>query len=283
MSNTLNKIIAISVFSYLIMEVIHVLFFLGGANSEELIQTIKIYLSIPSGYIDFLQKPWTIITYQFMHNGFWHLLWNMLFLYYLGSIFKEYLGEKRLLTAYLGGGISGGLLYLILYNLLPVFDGQQAILLGASASVMGIVCGAATLLPNYELMLYGIFRVPLKYIALFYIITSFISIASANSGGNIAHIGGAIFGFLYIKSLYTQFAWYQNLKYKFNQWTKPKPNKSKGPKPVQKSGTYINPNLNKKPSQEEIDIILDKINASGYESLNTYEKELLFKASHDND
>ena len=282
-NNMLNRLIAISVIAFLLVEIVHVFTFLSGGDGKEAVEAIKVQTSIPSGFWDVLAKPWTLITYQFMHNGFWHLLWNMLFLYYLGKIFKEYLGERRLLYAYIGGGIAGGMLYLLCYNLLPAFAGSNSILLGASASVLGVVCGAATLLPNYEIFLYGVFRVPLKYIAIFYLLTSFFSITSSNPGGNIAHLGGGIFGFIYIKSLYAHFAWYQNIKFKLAQWFKNKPSKPKGPKPVQRSSTYINPNMQHRPSQEEIDLILDKINASGYESLNTYEKDLLFKASHEDD
>lgn len=279
----LNRLIAISVVGFLLVGLSGVVVFLSGGDSNSVADTIKIQTSLPSGFGDLLSKPWTLITYQFMHNGFWHLLWNMLFLFYLGSIFKEYLGERRLLYAYLGGGVSGGVLYLLCYNLLPVFAGNNSILLGASASVLGVVCGAATLLPNYEIYLFGVIRVPLKYIAIFYLLSSFLSIQGNNPGGNIAHLGGGIFGFIYIKSLYAHFAWYQNLKYKIGQMFKSKPSKPKGPKHVQKSSTYINPHAQHRPSQEEIDLILDKINASGYESLNTYEKDLLFKASHDDD
>lgn len=206
---------------------------------------------------------------------------NMMMFYVFGSLFQEYLGSKRLLQVFIWGGISGGFLFVLLYNLFPAFQPYLNIstLAGASAAVMAVLTAVATLLPRYEMSVFGIFFVRLPFIAIFFALMSMLSMAGSNAGGEIAHVGGALFGFIYIKAIYSNFDWIKLLKNKLTPTPKPKkyvPNM----KVYEPSKTYIKPNAKRKPSQEEIDMILDKISASGYESLNQSEKEILFKASN---
>jgi membrane associated rhomboid family serine protease len=238
---------------------------------------IREFLMLPSNLKTLAYTPWSIVTYMFLHSGLFHILFNMLVLYWFGNIYQEYLGKQKFIYTYFLSGIFGGLFYVLCYNVFPYFSSTVASskALGASAAVMGIVFATATLLPNYTIVLAIFGPIRLKYIAFFYLLIDLIGISSSNAGGHLAHIGGAVFGFLFIKQL-------QN----GNDWTKfPvklidgiiglfKPNKMKI--------AYKNPSAKttKKEtvSQAEIDRVLDKISQSGYENLTTKEKEILFKA-----
>lgn len=261
-------------------EVLYKLIF--GLNvSSTLGEQIVRYLILPADITKFVLSPWTLFTYMFWHIGLGHIVMNMLMFYIFGSIFQEYLGGKRLLQVYLWGGISGGALFLLLINLMPGLQilSTNASLAGASAAVMAVLVGAATLLPRYEMSVFGIFYIRLPYIAGFFALLSLLSMAGTNAGGEIAHVGGALFGFYYIKAIYSHFGWIEKMRKKI----KSVPEKKASPKPDMKvyepSKTYIKPSANRRPSQEEVDIILDKIIASGYESLSQVEKDILFKAS----
>lgn len=239
------------------------------------------HLVLPSSLSSYVMQPWSIVTYMFWHGGIWHIAMNMFMFYIFGSLFQEYLGNKRLISVYIWGGISGGFLFVLLYNIFPAFENVvgAATLMGASAAVMALLTATATLLPRYELNVFGIFPIRLPFIAIFYALLSMLSMAGSNAGGEMAHVGGAIFGFLYIKAIYSNFTWISNLKKKLK--TQPKQKKySPNMKVYEPSKTYIKPHAKRQPSQEEIDMILDKITASGYESLNQSEKEILFKASN---
>ncbi len=237
-------------------------------------------LAMPVDIGTLLNKPWTLFTYMFMHGGFFHILFNMLMLFWMGSNFQDYLGNRRLLSVYVWGGLCGGLLVVAAYNLFPALvPFQEALLVGASASVFAVMCGLATLIPNYEVALFGVFFLRLKWLAAIFVMLSFFEISASNPGGNIAHLGGAAYGYLYIKAIYNKsnfFNWLRGLI------SRPSIKKYRPKMKVYERGnTYVKPFGHVKPSQEEIDLILDKISASGYESLNSHEKEVLFKASKD--
>lgn len=261
-------------------EVLYKLIF-GLQVTSSLGEQIIRYLILPADITKFVLAPWTLFTYMFWHIGLRHIVMNMLMFYIFGNIFQEYLGGKRLFQAYAWGGISGGALFMLFMNVMPGLQGlsADATLAGASAAVMSVMVGAATLLPRYEMSVFGIFHIRLPYIAGFFALLSLLSMAGANAGGEIAHVGGALFGFFYIKAIYSHFGWIERIRKKL----KAAPEKNKAPKPDMKvyepSKTYIKPSANRRPSQEEVDIILDKIIASGYESLSQAEKDILFKAS----
>ncbi len=226
-------------------------------------------------------QPWSILTYMFLHDGFMHILFNMLWLYWVGSLLQEYLGNTKTYEAYFLGGISGGLLYLLAYNLLPVFSANvsYSFALGASAGVLAVVCAAATLLPDYNFQLLFFGNVKLKYIALISVLLDLISIPQGNAGGHIAHLGGALFGYLFIKLIYAN----NNLSYRLDALFDGFLNlfSSKPKIKIQHKTTFMKTATNAKPSQADVDVILDKISKSGYESLSQTEKETLFKASKD--
>ena len=201
--NAVVRIIALNVLVYLVFGLAHVLFWLFQAN--DILSLVEKKFVLYANLNNFIMQPWGIITYMFFHDGFFHILFNMLWLYWLGMLLHEYLGNTRVYQIYFVGGIFGGFLYMFSYNVFPVFSVSlnDSYALGASAGVLAIVAAAATLLPNYTVMLFGIFPVQLRYIALFSVLIDLLNIPSNNAGGRIAHVGGALSGFLFIKYLYT--------------------------------------------------------------------------------
>lgn len=224
-------------------------------------------LSMPAYLAELPFKFWTIITYMFTQREFFHILFNMLWLYWMGIIFLDFLNKRQFIFTYLAGGLMGALFYLLAYNLLPVFNEivQNSFILGSSASVMAIVAATATLVPDFSIRLLLFGTVRLKYLALAYFILDIISMGGGNPGGSIAHIGGALLGFIYIKQVQRG----TDLSDILKKRSKLKVVKNTNSNPVNSGST----------DQDTIDRILDKISKSGYESLSKTEKEQLFKAS----
>lgn len=239
---------------------------------------------LPPRFADFIVRPWTIITYAFAHDweGVWHILFNMLALYWFGKLIIEYLGNDKLVAIYVLGALAGAVIYLLMFNTVPFFQSRSGFtgMVGASAAVYAVMVAAATLLPDYTFFLMFLGPVKIKYIALFLIIGSYIGSIGPNEGGNLAHLGGALMGFVYVKQLKvgvnwggwvtSTIDWIMGL-FKPSRKVKVTYRKSEpAPKRPQ-------PSFNKA-TQEEIDLILDKINDRGYESLTKDEKEKLFNA-----
>ncbi len=273
----LNKLIYINVGMFLLFSILGVISFMFQFDISPLLN--KLYL--PAENSRLISQPWTFITYMFLHSGFMHLLFNMLWLHFGGKIFLQYLHPKQLLSTYILGGFSGGLLFIIAYNYIPSLQGHlygsQA--LGASASVLAIIVAIATYTPNYSVQFPFIGFVKLKHIAIFSVALDIISIPKGNTGGHIAHIGGAIFGYIYIKQLQkgndfsTGFSNF--LERLFNTFK----NKSKLKTVHKRARTDYEFNAGKSAQQKEIDKVLEKISKSGYESLSKKEKATLFSAS----
>jgi membrane associated rhomboid family serine protease len=243
---------------------------------------------IPASFTAFLSRPWTIITYAFMHDlsDIWHIVFNMLVLYWFGRLFVEYLGSDKFIAVYVLGAISGAIAFLLAYNTIPIFVEQVAShgggMVGASAAVDAVVVAAATLLPNYTFHLLLLGPVRIKYIAMVTVFLSFLGTVGSNAGGNFAHLGGALIGFIYIKQLQSGVNWgawvtatLDWIKSLFESKPKVKVSYRKADEPKAKAGA----SGKSKASQEEIDAILDKISDHGYDSLSKTEKEKLFNAS----
>lgn len=264
--NPLFLFIGINVIVFLAINLLAAGEFLTGGGSFAA-DWLQLQLSMPASFNALPFKFWTPLTYMFTQRGFFHFLFNMLWLYWLGLIFLEFLNKRQFIFTYLAGGLMGAILYLLAYNFLPVFNGvvEQSILLGASASVMAIVVATATIVPNFTIQLMFLGSVKLKYLALAYFVLDIIGLSS-EPGGNIAHIGGALLGFVYIKQLNSG----NDFSNIFKRRSKLKAVKNKVP--VSRNPTAL-------PDQEVIDKILDKISSSGYDSLTSTEKEQLFKAS----
>jgi len=271
----LNLLIAINVAVFLLINVPAVFAWLFTGSMQTVLGLANEYLAIPAFLPKLAIRFWTPLTYMFMHDGIFHILFNMLWLYWLGQIFEEYLGNKRIVGVYLLGGLMGAAFYVISYNLFPVFALvlPVATAVGASASVMAIVVATATLLPDYSIPIMFLGPVKLKWIAIAYVIFDFLSIAGPNSGGEIAHIGGALFGFIYIKRVQKGSDWVANIAGLFKS----------GPRLSKLKVVARNNNNGKrtasKPREEDVDVILDKISKVGYENLSKEEKEVLFRAS----
>lgn len=228
------------------------------------------WFSLEDDFNSLLKKPWSIITYGFLHADFLHILMNLLVLYYIGNLFLEYFTQKQLLSFYLLGTFFGGILYLFSQNYFPLFEGKSSILVGASAGISAIFIGVATYIPNYQLKFRFIGFVKLWHLAAVWIGLDVIGLIGSNAGGNFAHLGGALFGFLYVNK-----ASNKDIKI-FDSITDFLKFKKKSPlKTVHKSKAKkkTNTNLN----QQQIDTILDKISKSGYDTLTKAEKEFLFK------
>lgn len=291
--NVLYQIIIINVVIFIFIGVLGVILTLAGERYAYELATR--YLSLPANPEQLLVQPWTIITYFFLHKGFFHILWNMLFMFWFGRIISEYLGQNKLLGLYVWGGIGGGLLYILVYNLLPYFSGvvDNSFLLGASGGVFAIVVGAATFQPNFTVHLLLLGPVKLKYIAAFSVVLSFLQSTGSNAGGEIAHLGGALVGYMMITQLQKGNDW-SILVAKFIIWAKsllspqPKIRVSYKSEKAKSSSTRTKSTKAKtKPSakevtpQNEIDDILDKISEKGYDALSKSEKQKLFNASKD--
>lgn len=239
---------------------------------------VSSWIAIPSNTSQLLMRPWTIFTYMFYHWDFLHLLFNMLWLYWMGKIILEYLGAKKLFGIYIMGGLFGALAYVVAFNSFPIFahSVNVSFALGASASVLAITVAAATLLPDYPISLMFIGNVALKWIAVVSVLLDVINISGENAGGHIAHLGGALFGFIYIKSLQNGTnltKWLENLSDRFSG--------KRGKMSVAYTRKKTDQDFvqHKKAKQEQMDEILDKINKSGYGSLSQSEKDFLFKIS----
>ena len=228
------------------------------------------YLSLPSNLHQLIIRFWTPFTYMFMHADIWHILFNMLWLYWFGQIFEEFLGKTRTIGLYLLGGLAGGVLFVVAFNLLPLFSyvKQVSHVVGASASVMAIVVAAATIAPNYTISLLLLGPVKIKWIAVFYVAVDFLSTTGPNAGGQIAHLGGALIGFMYVKQLQRGNDWIAGITGLFKPKSK-----------LKVASTNRERSITTTPRQDEVDAVLDKISRSGYDSLNTHEKEILFRAS----
>jgi len=241
------------------------------------------YLAVPASFHNLLRYPWTIITYMFMHKNFMHILFNMIALYWFGKIFTMYFTEKQLTGLYVSGGIAAALLYIISFNIFPYFEDviYLSSMIGASGSVMAIMVASAVKSPDMELRLLLFGNVKLKYIAIVFMLISFFGITSMNAGGEIAHLGGALFGYFFVVSLHqgrdiTRFV-NKVIDFLVDVFTGKKiwRKKLKTTRPGRKmsDGDY---NAAKAQNMAEIDKILDKIKKSGYESLTAEEKKRLF-------
>ena len=282
--NILAKLIYINVGLFVIIRLASVILMLFNLGGFPFLQ----YLQVPSSPELLLYRPWTIITYMFTHFDFLHILFNMLWLYWFGQLFLYFFSGKHLRGLYILGGICGGLLYMISYNLFPYFRPMVEVstMVGASASVLAIVVATAYREPNYPVRLFLFGTIRLKYLALIVVLTDLLFITSGNAGGHIAHLGGALAGLWFAASLSkgTDITVWINrildgvssLFYKKNWKRKPKMKVHYGNYSREQDYDY---NARKKAQSDEVDRILDKLKKSGYESLTTEEKKSLFDAS----
>ncbi len=284
--NVLSRLILINSVVFLLVNMVGMLSHLLNLSPDSVSPLARL-LAVPADLNILLRKPWTLFTYMFLHEKFFHLLFNLIMLYFGGLIFQEYLSQKKLLWTYIFGGITGGLFFILAFNVFPVFAEIKSfsIAMGASASVLAIIIGISTYVPDYTVHLLFFGRLKLKYLAIAFVVIDLLSIQASNPGGHIAHLGGAMWGFIYAYSLKrgnNVYRIFDGVSIPRFTWGSRKGNFSTSrPKPGRPM-TDEEYNYKKAVNQEEIDRILDKISKSGYSSLTSREKELLFKTSNKN-
>ena len=238
---------------------------------------IPTWIALSSDFGTFIRTPWSLITFNFFHAGFLHLIFNLMVLHFSGRLFSTYFTDKQLLGVYVLGGIFSGLTFVLSY----IVIGKSGLLVGASGAIMAILIATATYAPFMLLRIPLIGIVKLWHVAFVILLVDLIQMPLDNTGGHLAHLGGALFGFIYIKLLQSG-----------KDFTKPfttlldtfanlfKPKKKTPFKKVHRNTTkkVVNSFTEKDITQKQIDDILDKISKSGYDSLTKEEKEFLFKA-----
>lgn len=286
--SVLTRLLISNALVWIGIKIIMLGFFLFNIDLSTASYVIR-FFSVPASLGTLVFKPWTLLTYMFLHEDFWHIFFNMLWLYWFGKIFLEYLDGKKMLVVYLLGGIMGAFLYIISFNIFPVFANIKDVsyALGASASVLAITIAISTYIPNYSIHLMFLGPVKLKYIALFAIVQDLLSIQNQNAGGHIAHLGGALLGYYFIiqlkkgndisKPIIRFLNTLQNYFIKEGSGLRVS---HSNPTSSRRNKTDEDFNYEKKQRQKQMDEILDKISKSGYESLTKEEKDLLFKISN---
>ncbi|MES2620883.1 MAG: rhomboid family intramembrane serine protease [Bacteroidota bacterium] len=278
--NMVMKLIFINVGVFLFFAIFNLFGFLFQDTS--IYQLVLTKVETPGSLDNLLHQPWSLFTYMFLHTGFFHVLFNMLWFYWFGEIFVLYLGDKKILSLYMIGGIAGAVTYILAFNFIPVFKPavEVSYMLGASASVFALVFATVTLNPDYEVRLLFLGVVRIKYIALVAILLDIINIPNGNAGGYMAHIGGAISGYLYIKALQGGFDIASPLNKTFD-WLatvfKRKPKMKMTYKNTEENSSAATKKAGD--DQKRVDEILDKISRSGYDGLTKEEKDFLFHYS----
>ena len=264
----LQKIILIMIIFFVIPYIVNTFLFLFNFNEFSVINLFDVSPDL----IDLLSKPWSLITYGFFHSDLWHLIGNMIIFYLSGSVVLNLFGSERLIKIFILGILYGSLAYLISYNLFPAFNNIKSSMIGSSAGVMAVFIFLASYNPNYSFRILN-FNIKILYIASFLVLLDIIQIPGGNSGGHIAHLGGAFLGYFYHKKMIQvdnygnwiidlyNFIFKRKLKFKKRSYSN-------------KTSVYVKDAA----AQKKIDLILDKISKSGYDSLTKGEKETLFKA-----
>lgn len=245
-------------------------FFAGSAGLMD--EITRQFLAFPADLSAVPLRFYTLASYAFIHADVFHILFNMLWLFWMGQIFIDFLKPRQFHIVYWGSAIAGALFFALIYNLVPYFQPSVpvATLVGASAAVMGIFTAVVTLVPDYSIRLLLFGEVKLKWLLLIYIFLDLLTTANAssNAGGSLSHLGGALFGFIFIKLLQNG----TDLSKVFERKPKLKVVKNEPRKQAKKQTSA--------PNQEQIDAILDKISKTGYDKLTADEKRILFDASN---
>jgi membrane associated rhomboid family serine protease len=283
------RLIFINVGIFLALYVVATIFmlFYGRGGYEQFFFYVNDWLAVPLDFKRWIYRPWTPFTYMFLHSGFWHLFWNIMFFYWLGQIAQNVLSDRRMLAVYILGGLAGAIVATSAVMVFPGLNSGLAMpMVGASAAIMAVIVAGVTVSPDYGIYIFIFGPFKAKYIVGLFLLRDFVMIPQGNAGGLIAHLGGATMGWLFIHQLRRGrdlSAWLFGLTDALAATFKSKP---KGP---QKG--YVNPERFNKPKpvqprsandvseQDRVDMILEKIKQSGYDSLTKEEKDFLFTAS----
>lgn len=275
--STLSILISICVGVWLVIALFGMITYLFQLPFS-LNKTVTPWLALSSNPMTVLTHPWTLVSYMFLHSGFWHLLWNMVMLLCAGTMVVQVMGERRMLSIFLWSGVAGGALMVLCYNLFPVFRTHAAILVGCSGGALGLFFAAAAQNPNQRVSIwpFRMLQIPMIWLAVIFLLLDLMSLSRGNTGGHIAHIGGSVCGYLMVWC--QQHQTFQGLK----QWfanLKPKPRQKRTKMDAQQGGRPLSDdewNRRRKAEQDKVDHILDKISANGYASLTKEEKDFLF-------
>lgn len=289
-NNGVIQLIIINVAVFIGLFLIRLIFRLAGIEDWGIgsYNYVELQFVVFADPVEILYRPWTLLTYAFNHAGFFHIFWNMIGLFWFGRLFSEYLGSQKLINLYVLGALAGSLIYVIVFGV--IVKGYAGVMVGASAAIYAIVVASAVLMPEYRFHLLFLGPVKIMYIAIAFILISLFQLEQGiNMGGNLAHLAGALIGFIYIKQLnsgnemgrwvFVSMEWIQGLfkkrsKIKVSHRSSPFSSSAKSRK-KQSSSSSSSTDV----SQEEIDKILDKIADRGYDSLSREEKQKLFNAS----
>ena len=304
-ANTVVRIAMWNIAIYILVNLISVPVYLSGVPYIQFVHFIQEWFYLPSDPMKLLVRPWTLISYMFMHASIWHLIFNMLVLYWFGRITNDLIHNSKILPLYFLGGFAGALLFLISFNAFPVFWNSGSVpLVGASAAVMAILLSAATLNPQGHIRFILIGAVQLQYVALAMVVIDVLSIPFTNPGGHFAHLGGAIMGWFFIfmlrrgidlsspiRAILNFLNDPSSIRRRSRKKRSPKLSSKKAPETVTSDmGSNIGKSIDgygrsftqryrNMTAEECVDAILDKINANGYDSLSEEEKDFLSKSS----
>jgi membrane associated rhomboid family serine protease len=281
--DALSRLIAYLLGSFVLILVLRIL---SQFSMMPVYGTLMPYFTLPADLSELLFKPWTLFSYMFVHEDFTHILFNLLYLYFAGQLFQSYLGADKLWSTFILGGLSGGLLYVLAYNLFPFFSDQLALATnrGASAGIMAILVSTAVIAPHFPVRLFFVLEVKMWQVAALLILLDLAYMPTSNQGGHIAHIGGALFGFIMARKWRDQRIfigafmndWIERIKDALKGRSRLKVAHSRR---ADKGRGASSKSPNNKADQERLDAILDKISKGGYESLSKEEKDFLFRMS----
>ena len=272
--NSAEKLILINVVCFVLPMLIKTVLFLFNISSTNFTN----WFELSASWIDLPTKPWSIITYSFLHSGFFHLFWNMYLLFFSSKLFLNLFPSNTFFNVYFLGVVVGGITFILSYTFFPVFQNSSPVMIGASAGVMAVFIFMSTYSPDLEIRLI-LFNVKLRYLGIAFLLLDIVQIPYGNAGGHLAHLGGAILGFYYVKQLKNG----KDIGKPFKNFIDKTINIfRRKPKMRTVYKREKSQKINKKVSdagekQKRIDRILDKISISGYESLTQAEKDFLFK------
>jgi len=258
-------------------------FLLDGLSTALLGHSMSPWFQLPKDFVEFIGQPWSLVTYSFFHAGLAHIFWNMIMLYFASRIFLNLFDAQKFINVYFLGVMLGGLVFLLSYNVFPTLLNTNTALIGASAGVTAVLIFVCAYIPNQEVRVF-FFNIKLWYVGAFFILMDLIQIPyGGNIGGRLAHLGGAFLGYFYARQLFKGNdigSGFTKLRDAIANLFKPKEKKKAPLRTVYKKNTTADnkADYDKQAKQRKIDVILDKISKSGYESLSKEEKDFLFKA-----
>ena len=266
--NGLMQVLLLNALSFFALLLLKIVLVIGGY--EAAYTALCHSLALPASWSSFLHRPWSLLTHFWVHVSFVPTLWGLLLLHTLGQVVVNRLGSRHFVTLYLLGGLAGGLLFLLLYNVAPHFQGTTASLLGFSGSLYAVMVAAATLAPQFSFSFFLLGPLRLKYIAGFLVLTVLLNLVGAEPAASIAHLGGVLLGYIYVK-------WCEGDAWWRQYWTRLK-RPRKDLKVTYQSTGWVNDVYDAPVDQASLDHILDKVASTGYESLTPAEKQQLFNA-----